>query len=262
MHKRTKRLVGFLLGERLANIAKKMKNGLAERNGNRSYAQEGEDRVLSSLFFKLHGGKHISDGFYVDVGAHHPYRFSNTCLFYKQGWTGINIDAAPGSMDVFKRERPRDINLECGIGLKAGTLKFYVFNEPALNTFDENLARARSNDVWHINSVVGVPIVPLSEILSKHLPDGKEIDLLTVDVEGFDLHVLQSNDWERYRPSVVLVETFGLSFEDLSSDPVAMYLRALGYVVYSKTVNSTFFVNKTVAAEIDAAYQKVRKSLQ
>jgi len=262
MHKRTKRLVGFLLGERLANIAKKMKSGLAERSGNRSYAQEGEDRVLSSLFFKLHGGTHISDGFYVDVGAHHPYRFSNTCLFYKQGWTGINIDATPGSMDAFKRERPRDINLECGIGLKAGTLKFHVFNEPALNTFDENLAKARSNDVWHVIKVVDVPVTPLSEILSRHLPHGKRMDFLTVDVEGFDLDVLQSNNWERYRPSVVLVETFGLSVEDLASDPVTRYLRSLDYVVYSKTVNSTFFVDKTIAAEIDAEFQKVRGTLR
>jgi FkbM family methyltransferase len=262
MHKRTKRLFGFLLGERLANIAIKMKNGLAERNGNRSYAQEGEDRVLSSLFFKLHGGTHISDGFYVDVGAHHPYRFSNTCLFYKQGWTGINIDANPGSMDAFKRERPRDVNVESGIGRRVGTLKLHVFNEPALNTFDENLAKARSNDVWHVIEVVDVPIAPLSEILSKHVPDGKRIDFLTVDVEGFDLDVLESNNWKEYRPSVVLVETFGLSFEDLVSDPVTRYLRSLDYVVYSKTVNSTFFVDKTILAKSDAEFQKVRETLR
>ena len=69
------------------------------------------------------------------------------------------------------------------------------------------------------------------------------IDFLTVDVEGFDLDVLQSNDWQLYRPSVVLVETFGRSLDDLDLDPVTGYLRSLGYVVYSKTVNTTFFVD-------------------
>ena len=51
----------------------------------RSYAQEGEDLLLERILGKQ--GK----GFYVDVGAHHPVRFSNTFLFYKRGWRGINI---------------------------------------------------------------------------------------------------------------------------------------------------------------------------
>lgn len=53
-------------------------------------------------------------GFYVDVGAHHPMRFSNTYFFYRMGWSGINIDAMPGSMKEFKKYRRRDINLELG----------------------------------------------------------------------------------------------------------------------------------------------------
>src|SRR4051794_14772116 len=67
-----------------------------------SYSQEGEDMILRR-FFEEHG-----KGFYVDVGAHHPKRFSNTYSFYKQGWSGINIDAMPGSMARFRRVRPRD----------------------------------------------------------------------------------------------------------------------------------------------------------
>ena len=111
-----------LLGENLIRIINKGINYFFDRKGYRSYAQEVEDRVLSSLLFKLHGGKHIYDGFYVDVGAHHPYRYSNTCFFYKQGWHGINIDAMPGSMVSFENSRPRDINLESGIGREASRL--------------------------------------------------------------------------------------------------------------------------------------------
>ena len=60
--------------------------------GSLCYSQEGEDMILGKIFS---GQKH---GFYVDVGAHHPLRFSNTYLFYLKGWRGINIDAMPGSM--------------------------------------------------------------------------------------------------------------------------------------------------------------------
>jgi FkbM family methyltransferase len=197
---------------------------------------------LSSLLFKLNGNNNINNGFYVDVGAHHPYRYSNTYLFYKQGWHGINIDAMPGSMTLFNDKRPRDLNIECGIGLNKSTMKFHVFNEPAVNTFDEELARARCNNVWHINSVVEVPVLPLRYILNEHLLIGQKIDFLTVDVEGLDLDVLMSNDWEKYRPSVVLAETYGLSYEDLALDRLTKYMHSVGYVVYSKTVNTTFFV--------------------
>lgn len=63
----------------------------------KSYSQEGEDMVLNRYF----QGK--NSGFYVDIGAHHPKRFSNTYFFYKKAWCGINIDAMLGSMDRFKK---------------------------------------------------------------------------------------------------------------------------------------------------------------
>jgi len=49
----------------------------------KSYSQEGEDMILRRIFERQ------STGFYVDVGAHHPKRFSNTYFFYKKGWSGI-----------------------------------------------------------------------------------------------------------------------------------------------------------------------------
>ena len=65
-------------------------------------------------------------GFYVDVGAHHPKRFSNTYFFYKKGWYGINIDATPGIMENFKKMRKRDINLNIGISDTTGERDFYI----------------------------------------------------------------------------------------------------------------------------------------
>ncbi|MCD7914177.1 MAG: hypothetical protein LUG96_02180 [Tannerellaceae bacterium] len=67
--------------------------------GSTSYSQEGEDIVLNFLFENKEGYK----GFYVDIGTHHPFRFSNTAYFYKQGWQGINIEPTPGAIEVFNR---------------------------------------------------------------------------------------------------------------------------------------------------------------
>ena len=91
-----------------------------------SYSQEGEDLVLARYFAK-------SSLIYVDVGAHHPTRYSNTYLFYSQGWRGINIDAMPGSMDAFRRDRPRDINIEALVSTsKKPTITFDLMSLPLI----------------------------------------------------------------------------------------------------------------------------------
>ena len=151
----------------------------------RSYSQEGEDLVLRKIF------KKNQNGFYVDVGAHHPKRFSNTYLLYLKGWKGINIDATPGSMKIFNKMRPRDINIELGVSSSEGKLDYYLFNEPALNSFSKKLSdKRKENNPNFSKKIVKVDVKPLKEILNIYLKNYK-IDFLNVDVEGMDLDVLQ-----------------------------------------------------------------------
>jgi len=207
------------------------------RFGKRSYSQEGEDLILSRILDQKRCG------FYVDVGAHHPHRFSNTYLFYRQGWRGINIDAMPGSMKPFKRYRPRDVNLEVGVLDKRGEMPFFIFNEPALNGFwpDEETAKAK-NPGYQIVDVKSIPVFPLSEILLEHLPEDQSIDFLTVDAEGRDYEVLSSNDWNAFSPNVVAVEVFGKDIKDLLSSQIGIYMAEVGYVLFSKSFNTVFFI--------------------
>lgn len=48
---------------------------IVQSRGIRTYSQEGEDRLTDRLL----GGR--KNGFYIDIGAHHPRRFSNTYYF-------------------------------------------------------------------------------------------------------------------------------------------------------------------------------------
>lgn len=209
--------------------------------GQKSYSQEGEDCILSKVF---EGQKH---GFYVDVGAHHPRRFSNTYLFYKLGWWGINIDATPGSMAAFKKKRPRDINLELPISLEAKTLPYYVFNEPALNSFNKELSEVRhgTSKSYRIIETLQLRTSKLEDVLAAHLPHRQEIDFLNVDVEGHDMQVLESNDWKKYRPKVVLVEIMVSSPAAIELSPVTRFLREYGYEWHAKTVNTVIFKRVT-----------------
>src|SRR3989344_8600628 len=94
--------------------------------GPNTYSQDGEDLIIKNLL-------HKKKGFYVDIGAHHPYRYSNTYLLYKSGWHGINIEPTPKSKKLFDRLRDRDINLQVAAGKKSN-LKLYIFYDSALNT--------------------------------------------------------------------------------------------------------------------------------
>jgi len=99
-----KRMLKKIMGEKLSNKLKKLKRKYLDNYSIKIYSQDGEDIILKEFF----SGK--EKGFYVDIGAHHPLRLSNTYLFYKKGWSGINIDAMPGSMKIFNKKRRRDIN--------------------------------------------------------------------------------------------------------------------------------------------------------
>ena len=210
-----------------------------------SYSQEGEDIILDKLFGQQ------AKGFYIDVGAHHPMRFSNTYSFYRRGWCGINIDAMPSSMLAFKKSRPRDINLEMAILKERGSLKYYQFNEAALNGFSARLSEQRNGlGSYKIIGTVELEGLPLSEVLGKYMPTSiMQIDFMSVDVEGLDLEVLQSNDWERFRPKVILVELLSSSLSSISSDPVYKYLAEHGYSVFAKAVQTVFFASREFMAE-------------
>lgn len=200
-----------------------------------SFSQEGEDVILQRLFDR----KPL--GYYIDIGSHHPQRFSNTYLFYLRGWRGINIDPLPGSKARFDASRQRDINLEVGISDNPGQLVYYAFQEPALNTFDPDVAKNRGSVLI---SKTKIMVLRLRDVLDQHMPINQKIDFLNIDVEGLDLQVLRSNDWSRYRPSYVLAEALGMRdvYQVIESD-LHEYMISVGYSFFAKCVNTLLFID-------------------
>jgi FkbM family methyltransferase len=220
-------------------VVEKLKKQEAERLefAQLSYAQEGEDILLNRFFdFK-------TTGFYVDVGAHHPKRFSNTYFFYKMGWSGINIDAMPGSMAPFAAQRERDINLEMGVGEQASSMDFYIFEEPALNTFNAERADYLIKKGCRLVEKRAVPVETLGAILDKYAPN-KEIDFLTIDVEAMEIYILRSMDWTRYRPGFVLLEDYTFDVEHLLENETYQFMVGKGYEFFGKAVNTVIYKRK------------------
>jgi FkbM family methyltransferase len=205
----------------------------------RSYSQFGEDAIARAFF----EAKKTRRGFYVDVGAHSPKFYSNTYHFYKQGWRGINIEPTPGRIAMFERVRPRDVNLELAISDREEELTFFVFEaEGLMNTADPRQAEACAAELRETPTEVKVRALPLRDALAEHLPSPGRIDLMSVDVEGYDAAVLRSNDWTKYRPDLLMVECLVAGIEEVQRSETAEILDRAGYELYAWAPKTAFFV--------------------
>ncbi len=219
----------------IMQIFREVRNILLDRYAVKSYSQEGEDRILQRTF------ESRKKGFYIDVGAHHPRRFSNTYYFYKKGWSGINIDAMPGSMKIFNLLRPRDINLEVAISNDEREINFLIFNDPALNSFSDEAEHINATKNYYVKEKRVISTKKLENVLINHIPKNQKIDFLSIDVEGLDLEVLHSNNWELFRPEYILIECWGLDLKDIQNNHVYNFLTNKGYAAYAKTVKTFIF---------------------
>lgn len=199
------------------------------------FSQDGEDIFLSHYFRE--------PGLYVDVGAHHPIRFSVTKRLYDQGWSGLNIDVVDQKTEkLFRKERQRDF-FHSGLVGPRGEKDFWVFDERALNTLEEETARELISSGWSLNSVQRVDIHPLDEVISQYLA-GRSIDFLSIDAEQFDLKVLKTVDLDSWGINHVLVEV-GVPAWQIHETSIGTYLEDKGFKVIAVWQRSAFFARST-----------------
>jgi FkbM family methyltransferase len=199
--------------------------------------QEGEVILLKRIF-----GIHKDKGFFVDIGAHHPTRFSNTEYFYNLGWNGINVEPNKNDFKVFLNKRKRDINLNCAV-LDGNEVDFYEYSEPALNTLSyETVIKRKLQGIDFINKNK-ISTISLEEMFKIFLPSKTEIDFLNIDVEGAELKILMSNNWKLFLPKVIICEVLSSNLENILESEINIFLKTKGYYIFSKLHNSVIFIN-------------------
>jgi FkbM family methyltransferase len=164
-----------------------------------SYSQQREDVLLARAF----GGQ--ESGFFIDVGANHPRNGSITQLFVDKGWTGINIDPHPSFFAEFEKDRPNDINLALAISDVEGEMELYVVaDNPALTTTEPTFGKRYAAEGRQVESRT-VRCMTLAEVCRTHVLD-RNIDFMSIDVEGAEEKVLRGADFSHWRPRVLVVE--------------------------------------------------------
>jgi FkbM family methyltransferase len=207
-----------------------------------SYSQSGEDRIIDFLIKSIK----IENPSYIDIGAYHPYKISNTALFYEEGFRGINIEPDPTLFKEFEKYRPEDINLNVGIGERKGEFQFYRMSIPTLNTFSRIEAEKNEKfDDIKIIDVINIKTFTLQEIIKKYHSDTFP-DLMSLDVEGLDLEILNSIDYNVTKPKIICVETIPFTNGGIAkkNSRITELLKKKGYMAYADTFINTIFVEK------------------
>ncbi len=200
-----------------------------------TYAHGGEDRILMEMIKLIPE----NTGFYVDVGANHPVYISNTYGFYRMGWRGICIDANEKLIAKYKLFRPRDRAIQSLVSDSAGERTFYlVENDVLSSTEPENLGYVR--EMSHGVKEVRMKPQMLTDILRKN---GAPFvfDLLTVDAEEHDYHVLRSLDFTLYRPRIIVLEDETFEIGQEQDNRICAYLATCGYSLSGSVLKNLYF---------------------
>ncbi len=216
------------------------------------YSQFGEDLILAHLFGQIG----INKPTYLDIGANEPRFISNTFYFYCRGSKGVLIEPNPYLFKKLKNIRPKDIVLNTGIGFsEIAEADFYIFPNAVngLNTFSEKEARhweetgMKGLGKIAVERVIKMPLTPINNILQQYFTT-KAPNFISLDVEGLDLEILKSLDFEKYQPEVICVETLGYDTnqQGFKLNNIIEFMLTKNYFVYADTWVNTIFCKKDI----------------
>ncbi len=172
-------------------------------------------RRLRKLQAKGHFAQHREDlalleligprGTYLDIGANHPFVISNTFLLYQQGWRGVTVEPIRSLWKMHRRWRPNDVALNCCVG-EGDRVRFFELSSDALSTLSREVAEQislRGNGT--IMASYQVPMMTGRQIMDEYFAD-RELTLLSIDVEGAELEVLESFNLAERPPQFIIFE--------------------------------------------------------
>jgi len=208
-----------------------------------SYSQCGEDLIVDFLFMWL-GKNKIS---YLDIGANHPTRLSNTYSLYKKGHHGILIEPDDDLCQHIRQKRPRDMVLNLAVNTEGDDMmNLYVMTSRTLNTMDKEqalaLEKAGREQIEYVREVRRLGI---NKILQEYFPE-KAPEFVSLDIEGLDLAILQAWNFEQFRPEVFCVETLTYTQNNTERklNEIIELMKSNKYLVYADTYVNTIFVSQ------------------
>lgn len=195
------------------------------------YAEDQIDRVVREHFFKDYAHR----GVVVEVGAAGPEYLSISKHFRESGWRVVAIEPNPEFCKLHEQAGYEVLQYACGDHDEDG-VDFEVVYQPAEYkggqvTYESFSALKVLDSYRSLNPsitarTIKVNLRRLDTILQEHIPDVSKVDILTIDVEGWELGVLSGLSLERYKPSVIVIENL------MNDARYASYMNLHGYRIF------------------------------
>lgn len=217
-----------------------------------SVAQSGEDTIVEYVLMVL--GIKLSDEYYLDLGANHAKQLSNTYMLYKKGMRGVLVEANPQLIGELKFYRSEDVILnKCISNHSDESLQFYIMSGDGLacTSMDAVNEMIEKNPQLYIKDTITVDTITVNQILQKYF--SKAPILLSIDIEGQEESILQTLDYDKYAPLIVIVERidYGTTIATKKrKDLIADIMSQNGYFEYAFTGINSIFINKRRLEEI------------
>jgi FkbM family methyltransferase len=241
---------------RVKNILKKILGRTLFKHIRASYSQSGEDIIISDLFHRLG----IPNPTYLDIGANDPVSLSNTYRLYARGSKGVCLEPNPVLFEKLKTKRTRDTCIHAGVAFdEQREADFYIFPEKfhGLNTFSKADA-----DFWEqtgnkeigkprVEKIIRMPLLPVNDVMEKYF--SPHPNFISIDVEGLDLQIAKTINFEKYKPEVFCIETLGFvkDNKEVKNTELTRFFTDKGYFIYADTYINTIFCRKDVYKGID-----------
>lgn len=202
-------------------------------------SQSSEDQHLMFFF------KNYCNGVYVELGALDGLTYSNTYVFNKGlDWKGILIELSPLNFESLKKNRLNELAIINAAICETNQTVHYVESGAVGAVWEFTTAQFR-NSWWGsektIQNAMPIQCLPLRDIFSK-IDLVFFADIFSLDVEGAELEVLYSIDFNATAFGVILIESGGMNIT--KNLAVREFLSMNGYIFLYYLRESDWFINK------------------
>lgn len=197
----------------------------------KSYSQTGEDIVISRELASVRGGR------FLDIGAFHPFQFSNTRRLYEMGFKGVFVEPSPSLRGAFDREYGWDagiVLMPVCVGARTGTATLWDSGGDAISSLIREETTKWTESFGTKFTPVEVEIITVPELLRRS--PYKKFDFVNIDTEGTVWEIVQQIDFRALGCKVVCLE-WNAREEGLFVE----HLRAQGYGEIHRTAENLIF---------------------
>ncbi len=217
----------------------------------RTYSQAGEDAIITYAAAML--GIPLSECNYLDLGANRPKEMSNTNFFYEQGARGVLVEANCTLIPALENERRGDVILNRCITDKSGDkVTFNVLNLDGLSKIGDVDEILKANPNARLEKSIEIETISVNDIMEKYF-NGKAPVILNLDIEGLETEILNSIDFEKYRPLFMIIEMIPYSTSltmGIKDNELLECAKSKGYSEYAFTGINSIFVDQRKYREL------------